>query len=184
MARFVFRLSGVLRHRRHIERQRQRELAALEARMTAQRAQFAELDQSVRASLDDLRRNRLVGRIDVAFLQAHRRYMIAMRKKAFEMAAGMAALQQQIDSARMALIRAATDRKALDLLRDRRKTDWLADQSRREIAELDEIGLQMGVLDAADEAAALAATHESGGAQAAIVADVAQKPLVVETASC
>jgi flagellar export protein FliJ len=183
MARFVFRLSGVLRHRRHIERQRQRELAVLEARMAVQRSLFAELDQSVRASLDDLRRNRLIGRIDVAFLQAHRRYMIAMRKKAFDMAADMAALQQQIDAARAALIRAATDRKALDLLRERRKSEWLADQNRREIAELDEVGLQMGHLDAADEAAAMAAAQAAGDTQEAIVAGVAQDSLVVETAS-
>jgi len=182
MARFVFRLSGVLRHRRHVERERQRDLAALDARMTIQRGLFAELDQAVRATLDDLRNNRLIGRIDVAFLQAHRRYMIAMRKKAFDMAGEMAVLQQQIDKARLALTRAATDRKALELLRERRRTEWASDQNRREIAELDEVGLQMGLLDAADELAAMTAGQEIR-ARAALPADRARNSLVVETAS-
>jgi flagellar export protein FliJ len=182
MARFVFRLSGVLRHRRHIERQRQRDLAALDAQMTLKRAQFAELDRQVRENLDDLRQNRLIGRIDVSFLQAHRRYMLAMRKKVFDMAGEMAVLQQQIDRARLALTRAATDRKALELLRDKRKNEWLADQSRREIAQLDEVGLQMGILDAADEYSA-AMEEEMRADQEAIAAGIAQKSLVVETTS-
>jgi hypothetical protein len=59
----------------------------------------------------------------------------------------------------------------------------MADQNRREIAELDEVGLQMRHLDAADEAAAMATEDEYGPMQAEIAADAAQNSPVVETAS-
>jgi len=62
MARFVFKLDGVLRHRANIEQQRRRELAAVEAQMAALEAQLRALDAAVRASETDLRENRLVGR--------------------------------------------------------------------------------------------------------------------------
>ena len=97
MPRFTFQLEGVLRHRTNIEHQRKRELAVIQSQMAALDAELRGLDASVRASDEDLRKNRLTGRLDLAFLAAHRRFSVAMHRKAMGIAQKMGAVKVQID---------------------------------------------------------------------------------------
>src|SRR5580700_2297471 len=100
MAKFIFQLDGVLRHRTNIEHQRKRELAIIQAQMTVLEAELRVLDASVQNSVADLRDNRLVGRIDLAFLSAHRRYAFAMQRKAMGIVERMAGIKIQVDLAK------------------------------------------------------------------------------------
>src|SRR4051812_21313032 len=118
MARFVFKLDGVLRHRKNIEQGRQREVAEIVAQMTALEAQLAALDADVRATNDDVRQNRLTGSVDVQFLVAHRRYLGATQRRAMELAERMAAVRIKLDEARRNLAEAAKDRKIIEKLRE------------------------------------------------------------------
>src|ERR1700690_3972286 len=86
MGRFVFRLESVLRQRRRVERQRQRELAEQVAAAALLHGRLQQMDRDFKLTLDDLRRNRLTGRLDLAFLAAHRRYSAAMQRKAMDLA--------------------------------------------------------------------------------------------------
>src|SRR5580698_9294257 len=119
MAKFVFQLEGVLRHRTNIEHQRKRELAVIQSQMTALDAELRALDLSVRSSETDLRTNRLLGKIDTAFLGAYRRYSIAMQRKAMGIAQKMGAIQVQIDQAKKNLAEATKWKKVLEKLRER-----------------------------------------------------------------
>ena len=47
MAKFVFKLDGVLKHRTNIEHQRKRELSVVQAQMTALDGELRALDASV-----------------------------------------------------------------------------------------------------------------------------------------
>ena len=114
MARFVFKLEGVLRQRRSIERQRQREMAVIQAQMTALDTQLRALDADMKGAEQDLRDNHLLGRLDLGFLAAHRRYKLAMQRKAMGVAQKMAAIQHQLDEARQKLTEAAKNRKVLE----------------------------------------------------------------------
>lgn len=143
MARFVFKLEGVLRHRQFVERQRQRELADLQSQMNTLHNALRDLDQRAQANVDDLRRNHLVGRLDLNYLATHRRYMLAVQQQAMELARQMAVLQRQIDQARAALAEAARQRKVIEKLRERQWERWKADQDRSEMNQLDEVGMQM-----------------------------------------
>ena len=158
MARFVFQLDGVLRQRKLAEEQKQRELAVVEAEMTALEAQLRELDQSVQATTADVRTNRLTGRLDLNFLAAHRRYIAATQRKALDLAEQMAAVKVRLDVARKALAEAAKERKIIEKLREKREAEWKAAQARKEMAALDEIGTRIGyesgLQHAADEQAA------------------------------
>lgn len=100
MPRFTFQLEGVLRHRTNIEHQRKRELAVIQSQMAVLDAELRGLDASVRASDEDLRKNRLTGRLDLAFLAAHRRYSVAMHRKAMGIAQKMGAVKVHIDQQR------------------------------------------------------------------------------------
>lgn len=144
MPKFRFQLDGVLRQRKLVEEQRQREFGAVQAELVALQAQLREMDDSVQSTVGDLRENRLVGRIDLSFLTAHRRYMLAMQRKAVALAQQIAAAQVKVDEARAALLAAAMQRKVIEKLRERRRAAWALELERKDMALLDEIGTQIG----------------------------------------
>ena len=112
--------------------------------MAALDAELRALDAAVRESEADLRANRLLGRLDLAFLAAHRRYAVAMQRKAMEIAQRMAAVQLQLDRAKQKLAEAAKKRKIIEKLRERQLARWREQLERRDVAEMDEIGMQLG----------------------------------------
>jgi flagellar FliJ protein len=143
MARFIFRLQGVLRQRIHIERQKQRDLAERQkAQIDIENAMLG-LQNEVQASNDDLRRNRLVGRLDMEFIAAHRRYLVGVQRQAVGLAQRLSLAQRGVNEARAELAEAARQRKAIEKLREKQLERWRTEQARREAAQMDEIGMQL-----------------------------------------
>jgi flagellar protein FliJ len=143
MAKFVFKLEGVLRQRKTAEQQKQRELANIQAKMEVLRAELRSMDLSVQTATEDVRRNRLTGPLDLSFLAAHRRYSFAMQRKAMELAQKMAVVQRDVDVAAAGFREAAKQRKVIEKLREKQMQRWREEASKRELAELEEVGLQM-----------------------------------------
>jgi flagellar FliJ protein len=150
MARFIFKLEGVLRQREHVEQQRQRELAQVQTQAAQLEGELRALSSALAATTQDVVRNRLVGRLDLPFLAAHRRYSAAMQRKGMALVQRLAVLQKQVDSARAALAEAAKQRKVIEKLRERQQERWAADQAQRETAQIDEISMQMSYRQWAD----------------------------------
>jgi len=160
MAAFGFQLEGVLRHRKTIERERQRELAGAAAQMQQLRSELQHLDGNMREAMVELRERGLIGRLDMSYLAAHRRFATAMQQRAMVLAQRMALSQRQMDDRRKALAEAAKERKVMEKLRERHYERWLEDVKRREMQDLDEIGMQLSYRQARDEGMAV----EEGGA--------------------
>src|SRR5688500_10080673 len=99
MPKFVFQLEGVRRHRKSLEEQRQRELGVAQTELSKMQAELRSMDDAARGVSADVRDNRLTGTLDMAFLAAHRRYTLAMQRKALALAQRMAAQQQVVDAA-------------------------------------------------------------------------------------
>src|SRR5579863_8541134 len=91
MPRFVFKLEAVLQQRQHIEQQRKRELAVAQGRRVQLEGELRALETARRAAEQDLRQNRLIGRVDLAFVTAYRRYAMATQKKGLAIAQKLAA---------------------------------------------------------------------------------------------
>jgi flagellar protein FliJ len=145
MARFVFKLDAVLRHRKMIEEQRQRELGAVQTVLAEMQAQLRAIDETTKGVSDDVRNNRLTGKLDMTFIAAHRRYVMAMQRKAVEIAQRMAAQQQLVDAARKNLAEAAKQRKIIEKLRERQHERWKSEQSRKEQEQLNEVNMQLAL---------------------------------------
>lgn len=144
MAKFTFPLDGVLRQRKHVEEQRRRELAVVQAELAALEAELRAMDRGVAESTADVRNNRLVGPLDLPYLIAHRRYSAAMQRKAAALVQQMIAVKTRLELHRKALLEAAKQRKIIEKLRENRKAQWAEEQARREMASLDEVGAQIG----------------------------------------
>ena len=149
MPTFVFQLDGVLRQRKLVEEQKQRDLAAVQAELTPLEAQLRLMDREMQSATGDVRANRLTGRLDLAFLAAHRRYTLAMQRKAVTLAQQMAAVQARVEAARKALVDAARQRKVIEKLREKRHAEWAAGVARREAIDADEVAMQISSRNAA-----------------------------------
>jgi flagellar FliJ protein len=151
MARFVFSLEGVLRHRRNIEHGRQRELADATVAMQRLQDELRELDELLKQSNEEMRQSHLTGRIEMSWLVAHRRFVMSGQRKAVTLMQRIALAQRAVQEKRQALVEAARETKVLEKLREHQWEAWRAEQARKEFAELDEAGTQIAYRVAGDE---------------------------------
>jgi flagellar FliJ protein len=143
MPKFVFQLEGALRQRKQLERMKQREMAVVQAEMNKLQDQLRALEGTVQTATADVRGNRLTGVLDMSFLAAHRRFMIATQRQSMELVQKMALVQRQLDEARLAVAEAAKQRKIIEKLREKQFERWKAERSKKELAELDEVSMQL-----------------------------------------
>jgi flagellar export protein FliJ len=143
MAKFVFQLEGVLRYRHDIERQRQRDVAVIQGEMAALQNELQRLTTEVQTSNQETRDHHLRGRLDMAFISAHRRYIASAQRQVMVIAQKMAAVQVRLEAARKLLLAAARDFKAIEKLREKHLDAWNAEIHRKENIALDEVAMQM-----------------------------------------
>jgi len=143
MAKFVFQLQGVLRFRENIERQRQRDLGIALGERVMVEDQIRRLDEKAKSAMVDLRANHLIGKIDLTFLAAHRRFMMAVQRQGTVLLEQLRARQKSVDAAQAALAEAMKQKKMLAKLRERQQGRWLDAINRKEIADLDDVATQM-----------------------------------------
>ncbi len=144
MKRFSFRLSPVLRLRRAAEQEalrnlgdarRGRDAAAESARTRLEEEQAAKVEQSAAQR---------PGGLAVPTLLAHQRHVAAAGRRVFEARAALAAQDAALEEARLAWIAASRDRKAMDRLRERRESAWVAEGLREEQKTIDEAASRAG----------------------------------------
>jgi flagellar protein FliJ len=141
MAQFRFQLETVLRHRRVVEDQRQRELAqGLRQRMILH-DQLRLMQQTITQSKRDLGTG-LTGKVNMDQVASFARYNSQVTQRAQAIVVRLVAVEKQIDAARLRLLEASKARKALELLRDRHMQLWQQEQERLETAILDELAVQ------------------------------------------
>ena len=144
MPKFVFPLEALLRQRQSAERERQRELALCQAEMVRLQQELKQLNDELQGSDADMKANRLMGALDVAFLAAHRRYSLAMQRKGQGLVQDLARQQKKVDDAQRLLAEAAKKRKVIEKLREKQFERWRQEIERKEQAAADEAGAQFG----------------------------------------
>jgi flagellar FliJ protein len=153
MPKFDFKLEGVLRQRKNAEQQLQRELAVFQGEMAVLEAELRALDVSVQQTTEDLRQNRMTGRLDLNFLGAHRRFTLAMQRKALGIAQQMNGVRIKMVESQRKLGEAVKKRKILEKLREKQFEEWRQGIAKQELHDLDEVAMQMSYRQLADEQA-------------------------------
>jgi flagellar FliJ protein len=143
MAKFRFELQAVLNARLRAEELQQRRVAELEASRRkledGLRARQARIGES-RAQL----RGRLMGAIDPSMLRGQANASLAGMRDAQRVVLELAGIHRRLQSVMVELRAASRDRRAVEILKERRFEDWRREQDRREQAELDEIAVIRG----------------------------------------
>lgn len=137
MRHFRFRLQKALDHALHIERLKQKELAA------ARRA-LAEADRSlfrlIRARRDTLYRGRPAGSLTAGRLREKWAYAARLRRDIQVMKGVVEKLASEMENKRRSLLKASRSRTLLERQRERELAEYMAEMMHEEQAIQDETG--------------------------------------------
>jgi flagellar export protein FliJ len=150
--KFVFSLEAVLRQREAIEERQQRRVAELERERLAVEDRIRGHQAAITGAKQDLRRRLCVekragdlgtagGGVSLRDVRLQANASLHMVARAQQAVLELAGVHRRLDAARLELLKATTERKAVELLRAKRYEEWRAALARKEDAELDEINV-------------------------------------------
>ena len=136
MARFVFRLAPVLRHRERIEDQKKQLLAEAQRVLAEAEAQR----QRLRDKRENLARELIAEhrKLDGEALRLAYGHLDFLAREITAADWNVANCARAVDEARVVLVRATKDRKILDRLRERQREVFNIEQARLEQRDLDD----------------------------------------------
>ncbi|MBI1336390.1 MAG: flagellar export protein FliJ [Phycisphaera sp.] len=141
MAKFVFKLQTLLKHRQMLEDRAQQELAKTLRRRMILEGQLRQMQESIRDSRHQLA-DSLVGRVDLGQTTRFAQFSGQLRLRAQQHVMEMAKLEKEVQARREALVRATQARRAVELLRDKQFAQWQQSEQQRESAVFDELATQ------------------------------------------
>lgn len=149
MAKFIFKIQPVLKHRKRLEREKQRSVAVLERErveletdLKQHQGLISDEKQALRDCLVGLQDGTRTGSFGLIRVQANA--SMSLVTKAQRLAIRLAGLHQRLGAARSELLEAMTARKAVEALKERQYEQWKAEQRKKEAAEQDEIAVMRG----------------------------------------
>lgn len=149
MARFRFRLESVLEHRRLVEMQHQRHVAEIEQERRTLEDRIRSCQQRLLAERDSLRAELVqAGTLDVNRLRLQASVSNGIVAQAERSVVELAGVHARLKEARAGLLKATTERKAVERLRERAVEAWRLRERKREERELDELNVMRAGKDA------------------------------------
>jgi flagellar FliJ protein len=145
MPRFKFRLEAVLRHRAQIEKEKQRQLAAVSQQIQILVRQIHETQARIGEENRTLGARELTGRLDMQYIAVERRFVGNLHLRIALAMEKIRELEKQEAAARAELLHAARQRKIIEKLREKQLATWRVEQERKDAALTDEIGVQLAV---------------------------------------
>ncbi len=140
MAKFKFKLDSVLKARRLAEQSHQRIVAGIERERMALEESLRLQQQHIAEAKDALHTG-LLGRIDVPALRMNAASTMQLMRHAQRVVLELAGVHRRLDAARSELIEAARHRRAIEILRENRLYEWMAEQNKFETDALDELAV-------------------------------------------
>lgn len=151
--RFEFRLESLLTVRRNTEQEKLRKFAKAQQDVAAQKRMIEQTRDQIVAENRALSGRELTGKLDMAYIAHEKRYVGNLQVKILLGLQKLAAMEQVVAAARAELLEAARQRKVIEKLREKQLARWRAELDRKENAQMDEIGTQLTIRRAAEEAA-------------------------------
>jgi flagellar export protein FliJ len=147
--RFVFNLEAVLDRRTALEETERRKVAelererlALEDRIRAFQRAIGAARQDLRAELDSAGARGAPARpVSLHAVRMQAGASLHLVTRAQQSVLQLAGVHRRLDTARLDLLKAAADRKAVELLKSKRFEEWKIACARAEARENDEIGV-------------------------------------------
>ncbi len=145
MARFVFQFEAVLKQRRAVERARQLAVAAIERERLSLEETIRAMQRQIVREKEDLREQLLAtrrgARVDLRSVRLQAGASLDAVARTQRAVLQLAGVHSRLDAARLQLLEAATKRKGVEMLKERRFEEWKAEQAAIESRMLDELSV-------------------------------------------
>jgi flagellar FliJ protein len=139
MARFRFELQAVLEHRERIEQERQRAVAEIEAQRVALEDVIRRCQQGLVQERDAMRE--MLAASDIRGVRCQVAAAGRLNTTAQRAVLELAGVHKRFEAARSTLLEASKDKKAVELLKERRYEEWKRQQNKREADAIDELAV-------------------------------------------
>ena len=140
--KFKFRLDAVLKYRQMIEDEQKRNFAAANAAVEEKRRQAEELDHERAQAVEGLRNVRDAGEVNMRALNDALRYIGNLEMGAMSVRQEEERLRQQMESIRQQFVAARRDKRAVEVLKEKRRAAYDFALGQEFQAQLDEISLR------------------------------------------
>ena len=140
MAKFHFNLEPLLKAKKRVEEVHQRAVAQIERQRMDVEENLRRHQANIALGKQSLRQG-LVGPVNTHGLRLHAASSMQMMRKAQRVVLELAGIHKRLEIARTALVEAAKERRAMELLRDQRFAQWKAARDKRETAAIDEVAV-------------------------------------------
>ncbi len=138
MPRFVFQLEPLLRARKHQEEAHQRAVAQIERQRRELEDTLRRHQRAIAGGKEGLR-DMLTGPLDLRSLRGSAGAALHLERQCRRVVLQLAGIHQRLEAERCGLIEAMKQRRAIELLRDRRYEQFKAGQEKAETQALDEL---------------------------------------------
>ena len=138
MAKFRFKLEPLLRVRSIREEQCQRVLAGHELERRT-------VEDDLRSKQDNLAQGKkeiriaITGKVDLVTMRRQALASMQVMRHANRLVFELAGIHKQIERARAALVECTRERRAIELLKERRYAEWRDDRNKAEVHAIDEL---------------------------------------------
>lgn len=150
MAKFVFQLEAVLDQRVAREQQRQLVVARIERERLEAEQDIRAYQEAIERERDELRLMLSAEQsrdpdapdgsvVDLSGARMQASAAIRLTARAQQAVLKLAGIHRRLDAARLDLLHAATQRKAVELLREKKYQEFLAGERKRDASAIDEI---------------------------------------------
>jgi flagellar FliJ protein len=139
--KFTFRLASVLKYRQILEDDQKRELAHRNAAISEKQQQEDQLTAQRTDALTEMRQLTDTGTVNLSALTATRHYIAATENALLNVKTEKIRLQQEAETTRLAFVAARRDKRAVELLKEKRFATYRYETDREHQAELDEAAL-------------------------------------------
>ena len=139
MAIFRFRLQAVLDHKQRQEELKQLAYAQALAAQQREEQALAQLTATEMAARDQMRRQYLLGRLDVWNIQVALRHLDVLASQIVVQREAVQRAQEEAEAQRQELVAAMKERQVLETLKERLRARWRLEQDRIEARLVDEL---------------------------------------------
>ncbi len=150
---FVFKLQPVLDQRERIERDRQIEFAAIERERLTLEDRLRDAQRGIMMAKHDVRSRLAGGGVNVPELRMQMAASLHQMGQAQRLAIELAGVYARLEQARAELLKASADRKGVELVKEKRRAEWLAEQNRKDQMQVEEAATQMFMRSRRDSSA-------------------------------
>lgn len=140
MAKFRFKLEPVLTLRERAERDRQAELGAIHAERRDLEGQLRGIQDQIRDGKDQWRSS-LAGSVNALAARQTAVASLYLQARAQRLVLQLAGVHKRLEAARLALVEASRERRAVELLKEKRRSEWQRELSRAEDAAVDDLAV-------------------------------------------